>query len=381
MTKDWIDRNEYPWTGKYIETPGGRMHYLDEGRGEPVVMVHGNPTWSFLYRHFIRELTGSYRCIVPDHIGFGLSDKPANWTYYSRDHAHNLEILLDSLNLKNITLVVQDWGGPIGLSYAIKHPGRIKKLVIMNTWLWAAQGDPHFERFSSVMGGPIGKFLTRNFNFFARTLMKTAFVKKSLLTKKIHRHYIKPLNTKESRKGSYVFPEQIIGAGDWLQELWEEAHRIRNKPTLIIWGLGDTAFRESELSRWIGFLRNVELHTFPHIGHYVQEELGPEAAELTRDFLDKPDPRYRQGGRHDESEGDEPREKGSRSRSGRGARQSHQKRGDSQGNQSREDTRGARKKTARKKTGADRKTNQPRKKNGKKSSSASVGRRRPRPGA
>ena len=113
---DWIDRDEYPFESHYIQVPAGRMHYVDEGSGQPVVMVHGNPTWSFLYRKVIKRLQPEYRCIAMDHLGFGLSDKPKDWSYLPAEHSTNLATLIEGLGLKNITLVVQDWGGPIGLS-------------------------------------------------------------------------------------------------------------------------------------------------------------------------------------------------------------------------------------------------------------------------
>jgi haloalkane dehalogenase len=132
---DWLNRNDYPFTSRYFDAPAGRMHYLDEGSGDPILFVHGNPVWSFVYRHLIKSLCGSYRCIAPDHLGFGLSDKPAHWSYLPEEHAKNLELLLESLNLERITLVINDWGGPIGISYAIRHPERVRNLVITNSWL------------------------------------------------------------------------------------------------------------------------------------------------------------------------------------------------------------------------------------------------------
>lgn len=121
----WIDREEYPFKSNFLQLEMGKMHYIDEGRGPPIVMVHGNPTWSFLYRHLVKGLSKKYRCIAIDHIGFGLSDKPMEWSYLPEEHAKNLNVLIEKLDLKDITLIVQDWGGPIGLSYAIsKHANR-----------------------------------------------------------------------------------------------------------------------------------------------------------------------------------------------------------------------------------------------------------------
>src|SRR5439155_431264 len=135
------------------DVEGGRLSYVDEGEGAPIVMVHGTPTWSFLYRHLIRELSPRYRCVAPDHLGFGLSDRPADWSYRPPDQARNLARLIETLDLKDITLAVHDYGGPIGLAYALDHPENVRRLVIFNTWMWSFAGDWHLELFAWLLGG------------------------------------------------------------------------------------------------------------------------------------------------------------------------------------------------------------------------------------
>ena len=149
---DWLDRNEYPFESNYFDLPVGKMHYIDEGEGDPIVMVHGNPGWSFEFRNVVKQLSKTNRCIVPDHIGFGLSDKPLGWNYLPKNHAEHFEQLMNHLRLENITLVVNDWGGPIALSYALKKPEKIKKLIIMNTWMWSVEHDPYYQKFSGDDG-------------------------------------------------------------------------------------------------------------------------------------------------------------------------------------------------------------------------------------
>ena len=153
----WLDRNLYPFQPHFLELKMGRLHYVDEGQGETLLMVHGNPSWSFGYRHLIQGLADQYRCVAPDHIGFGLSDKPFSWSYKPADQAANLRTFIERLGLENITLIVQDWGGPIGLSYAVEQPENIRRLVIMNTWMWPVSGDPYYWGFSKFIGGPIGR--------------------------------------------------------------------------------------------------------------------------------------------------------------------------------------------------------------------------------
>ncbi len=281
----WIDRREYPFVSRYLDLDMGRMHYVDEGKGEPVVMVHGNPTWSFLYRHLIRGLSGEWRCVAMDHIGFGLSDKPPDWSYLPEDHARNFEKLVEALGLRDITMVVQDWGGPIGLSHAVRSPGNVKRLVVMNTWMWSVRGDPHYERFSGFMGGPLGRLLIRRFNFFARVVMKQAMGDPARLPAAVHRHYLRALERPEDRKGCWTFPKRIIDSSVWLEGLWSERDRIRDKPALILWGMKDIAFRERELDRWIGLFNNARVVRYGDAGHYIQEELGSGLCPVIAEFL------------------------------------------------------------------------------------------------
>lgn len=281
----WIDRSEYPFESRYFEVPAGRLHYVDEGSGSPVVMVHGNPTWSFLYRDLIKRLKPRYRCIAPDHIGFGLSDKPGNWSYLPEDHARNLAALIDSLELDNITLVLQDWGGPIGLSYAVANPGKIARIVLMNTWAWPVSRDLHYIGFSKFMGGPIGRLLIRRYNFFAKVVLRQAFGDKSKLSKGVHTHYLRPLDAPEDRKGCMVFPKQIIASTAWLEQIWNGIANLNDKPKLFVWGMKDIAFRDKELKRWektFPKARSVRLNT---VGHFVQEEAPIELAEAVAPFL------------------------------------------------------------------------------------------------
>lgn len=281
----WIDREEYPFEPKTFETPHGRMSYVDEGSGAPVVMLHGNPTWSFLYRHLIKGLAPKYRLIAPDHLGFGLSDKPPDWSYLPEAHANNLKLLLDDLDLDDITLVVQDWGGPIGLSYAVENSDKISRIVIMNTWAWPVNDEKHFIRFSGFMGGPIGRFLIRRFNFFVNVVMKKAMGNPKNLTPEIHHHYKMPLANPADRKGCMVFPKQIIASGEWLSTIWERRSLLAKKPAIIVWGKKDIAFRKKELTTWQTLFPDAKCVLLDKVGHYVPEEAGDDLVFLIDEFL------------------------------------------------------------------------------------------------
>jgi haloalkane dehalogenase len=248
-------------------------------------MLHGNPAWSFLYRKLIKRLSPHYRCIAPDYIGFGLSDKPADWNYLPQEHAQNLEALIEHLGLKNITLVVGDWGGPIGMQYAVTHPDNVARFIVMNTWAWPVNDDFHYVSFSAFMGGPIGRLLIKHFNFFVTAFMPVAFGDKRKLSDHAHQHYKDALPTAAARKGCYVFPKQIIASAPWLTQLWNKLSVLKDKTTLFVWGMKDVAFREKELKQWQRALPNSLTLRLNTVGHFVPEEAPEELGEAVLAFL------------------------------------------------------------------------------------------------
>lgn len=285
MTDDWqLTTDLYPFEHHYLDVGPGRLHYIDEGSGPAVVLVHGTPTWSFLYRHLIRDLSRDHRVIAIDHLGFGLSEKPEGWSYRPEDHARNLEVLLEHLAPGEVTLVVHDFGGPIGLSYAHRHPERVRALVLFNTWCWSLRGTPT-ERVSKVMGGPLGRLLYERLNLSPRVLLKAAFGDKSKLPREVHRHYTAPFPTPASRRGPWVLARELIGSSEWYDSLWQGRERFADKPTLILWGMKDPAFGRDALERWKTTLPHARTVEFPDAGHFVQEEAPEEAAREIRAFL------------------------------------------------------------------------------------------------
>lgn len=286
----WLNNKEYPFKSKFFKTSVGKLHYVDEGKGDPILFVHGNPSWSFEFRRLIKELSKTNRCIALDHIGFGLSDKPNNWSYLPSEHAKNSNDFFESLDLKNITLVVGDWGGPIGLSYAINHPEKINNIIITNTWLWPVNKDWYYQIFSKFTGGPIGRWLIKRYNFFANTIVKAAFGDKGKLTPEIHKHFLMPLNNPEERVGTYVFPKQIIGSSQWLKSLWDKHDVLKNKNILIAWGMKDIAFREKELKNWIKSFPHAKVIRYEDAGHFVSEEKASELTGEIKNFLKRSKP-------------------------------------------------------------------------------------------
>jgi haloalkane dehalogenase len=248
-------------------------------------MVHGTPDWSFLYRAPIRILSDRYRCIALDHLGFGRSDKPADWSYRVADHAENFARLIDHLNLERFTLVVHDFGGPIGLAYALDHPERIDRLVIANSFLWPLDDETSMRRVLSVMGGPIGRFLYLRFNFSTRVILPGAWGKHRPLTKEVHRQYVDAAPRVPDRYPMWCFAREGLAAGAWYRSLWEQRERLRSIPALILWGMRDPAFPPRFADRFEGLFDQVKVVRYPDVGHFVPDEAGPEMADEIGRFL------------------------------------------------------------------------------------------------
>lgn len=280
----WLDKTEYPFNSNFFSTQYGQLHYIDEGEGDTILFIHGTPTWSFLYRKQIRALSKTYRCIALDHIGFGLSDKPKSFAGTPQTHAKNLTLLIEHLSLKDITLVVHDFGGPIGLSYAIAHPENIKRIVMFNTWLWETKDDKDAQKIDKILHSTLGNFLYLNTNFSTKVLLKKAFHDKKLLSKHVHNHYKKPFPDKHSRYGLLKIGKSLIGSSDWYGKLWEDADVIKNKPTLILWGEKDEFIKMTNLNKWKSFFTNKQVHVLD-AGHFVQEEQSAKTVALMAQWL------------------------------------------------------------------------------------------------
>lgn len=284
QAQSWLDRSLYPFESRYFELPEGKLHYVDEGKGETIVFVHGTPAWSFLYRNFIKDLSKDYRCIAMDHLGFGLSDKPADFPGTPQAHAHNLGLLLESLNLDNITLVVHDFGGPIGLSYAIENSTKIKRVVMFNTWLWETKQDPAIQKVDKILNSGMGRFLYLHLNFSPKVLLKKAFFDRKKLSRTIHRHYKKPFPNKNSRFGLLNIGKSLKGSSDWYESQWKQVEKIKDKPFLVLWGMKDAFITEKNLKKWDETLSNAEIHRY-EAGHFVQEEKFAESVAAIKSFL------------------------------------------------------------------------------------------------
>ena len=248
---DWLDLSLYPFVHHWIELDGSRVHFVDEGVGPTLLLLHGNPTWSFVYRDLIRALRDTYRCIAPDYPGFGLSVPRPGYHATPEEHALVVEQLVQALDLHNVTLMVHDWGGPIGLGVAGRHPDRFRALIIGNTFAWPADGEPTLQLFSRVMGGPIGWFLIRYFNAFVILLIPFG-VGREKVPHTVMEHYRWPFRrgSRSARLPTWVFPRAILHSGAYLAQVEAGLPRLADKPALIVWGERDTAFRAKEQQRF-----------------------------------------------------------------------------------------------------------------------------------
>lgn len=287
MEVPWLDRTAYPFAHHTLEVDGGRMHYVDEGNGEPILFVHGSSVWSFLYRNIIRDLRQHYRCIAPDHIGFGLSAKPVSWGYSFAEHRRNLTALIDHLGLQCFTLVVHDVGGPIGLSYALQRPERVARLLIMNTFLWPLRGEFALAPapLAALLRGPVGRLFMIQFNAEVRTLIPLVYGDRAKLTPAIHRQYLAPLAQPADRHGLFAFAQQVFSGSRWCEGLWARRATLTGLPAAIVWGMRDPLFGPRFLACWQEALPEAEVVTLPGAGHFVQEEEPAVVVQVLRRLL------------------------------------------------------------------------------------------------
>lgn len=280
----WLDTMAYPFTSYYFDLPKGKMHYVDEGKGDVILFVHGTPTWSFLYRDMIKIFSKTHRCIAVDHLGFGLSDKPGDFEGTPEAHAENLNLLIEELDLRDFTLVVHDFGGPIGLGAAIQNPDRIKQVVLFNSWLWSTKAEKEVQKIDRILNSWLGKLMYLQLNFSPKVLLKQGFADKKRLTREIHQQYIRPFPNKQSRVGLLKLGQSLMGSSDWYEQQWQLLDGLAQKPWLILWGTRDKFITPDYLDKWKNRLGHYEAHELD-CGHFIQEERIDDVIRLMEGFL------------------------------------------------------------------------------------------------
>ncbi|MBL8310588.1 MAG: alpha/beta fold hydrolase [Burkholderiales bacterium] len=273
-----LEPGAFPFESRTFLHRCSAVHYVDEGpRSAPVLfMVHGNPTWSFLYRKLVAGLRPTFRCIALDLPGFGLSLAPEDFEYTPEAYRDTVVALLAHLDVRDGTLIAHDWGGPIGLSSAQLLPGSLTRFVLGNTWAWPVNGTLHFEWFSRVMGGPLGRWGARHFNFFVNSFIPLS-MRRGALPPEVIAAYRAPVRWSGNARGSHEFPKHILHSRPFLTTLAQGLATLDERQFLFLWPDRDIAFRARELARWRTMFPRSTVVPIANCGHFPWEEAAEEA--------------------------------------------------------------------------------------------------------
>ncbi|MBY0495807.1 MAG: alpha/beta fold hydrolase [Cyanobacteria bacterium] len=264
----------------------GETYYEDQGSGPVILFAHGTPTYSYEYRHLIAALSKRFRCIAPDHLGFGQSSRPGSFAYTPEAHAAVLRESVERLDLRDITVVVHDFGGPIGLPLALETNSRVRRIVMMNTWAWPIDDDPKMARGAKLIGGAVGRCLYRYANASLRLIMPSAYGDRKKLTKAIHGKYLEVFRDRDARVlGLHALAKSLLGSRAHYQSLLDRLDRLSKTPVLIVWGLKDSAFQPYQLERWRQLLPAATVETIDGAGHWPHEEEPARVVEVIGAFL------------------------------------------------------------------------------------------------
>lgn len=283
----------YPFSSHFLNVSGFQYHYVDEGSGEAIVMLHGNPTWSFYFRELIKGLSGEYRTIAPDHLGCGLSEKPSEkqYDYRLKNRIQDFESFLNQLRLtKKLTLVLHDWGGMVGMAYAIKYPEHIKRIVIMNTAAFLPPtGKTIPFRLQMIRNlRPFAGPAVLGLNLFARAAIYMAPYKK--LSKEVKQGLLAPYNSWRNRIATLKFVQDIPlterdPSYDIVRHVETHLNLLRHIPMLILWGVHDFVFDMDYLDQWQKYFPKATIHTFKDAGHYLIEDVPEKILSRIKKFL------------------------------------------------------------------------------------------------
>jgi haloalkane dehalogenase len=277
-----VSQELFPVEHRFLDLDGGRIHYIDEGAGETLLLLHGNPSWSFLYRKIITALKSDFRCVAMDYPGYGMSDAPAGYGFTPKEHSDVLERFVDRLALRNFTMMVQDWGGPIGLGLGGRRPELVRRLIVGNTFAWPLDRELRIRIFSWVMGGPIGRSLTSAFNFVPKFFFARGLARRP--SPEVLQTYLAPWRDPARRAAAVIAPRQLIAAADYLRQVEGNLPKLADRPALIVWGTKDFAFREAERERFERFFPKHKTVLLDDASHFLQEDAGDQIAESIRAF-------------------------------------------------------------------------------------------------
>jgi len=275
-----VNKTLYPFKSRYLSLENGaKIHYVDEGEGEVLLLLHGNPTWSFLYRDMINDLKDDFRVIAPDYAGFGLSIPPKEFGFKADEHAKLMNEFVKKMDLNNTTIMVQDWGGPIGFDIAINQPDRVKAFIIGNTWAWELERVGH-KAFSTLFGGYVGQFLSWANNGVVSFFMSQGVEHE--LSDEVLAMYDAPFKDRANRKQTHIFPAELWDADEFLKDVYEGLETIADKPALIVWGTEDFAFQEPERERFEEIFKKHKTILLEEAGHFIQEDAPHEISDAIK---------------------------------------------------------------------------------------------------
>jgi pimeloyl-ACP methyl ester carboxylesterase len=250
MIPKWLNRREYPFTVHTFDTIDGRTSYVDEGKGRPILFLHGNMTWSYLFRDLVIEFAEERRCIAPDLLGFGLSDKPARADYSGIAHANRLASFIEELRLDDITLVLHDYGGPIGIEWLINNTTRVRDVVISNSWMWSQNASHRATRLAKIYGNPLNRIYYHNLRASPRFFMPPLLADANMMPRNMLDQFLMPFENTSEREGPYAMATGLISESDWFDSLWHRRSILRDIPALILWGKRDEMRIPGELEQW-----------------------------------------------------------------------------------------------------------------------------------
>lgn len=280
----WVDDELFPFRSRFIDIDGHSVHYIDEGSGPTLLFLHGNPTWSFLWREAIISLRENFRCVAVDYPGFGLSTAKTGYRYLPEEHADVLTAFVDALGLEDTTVVGQDWGGLLGLSVAQRRPDVFDRLVLANTWAWPVNGILHFEAFGRLAGNPVTQFLGRQFNLLVEMFVPTGHRRRKVTSAEMT-HYRLAQNTSERRRASAILPSRVLASRAFFVEIEEGLSGLAHLPTLIVWGDADIAFRPQERERLEATFPDHKTVIVEGAGTYVESDAPEEFVAAIMEWL------------------------------------------------------------------------------------------------
>jgi pimeloyl-ACP methyl ester carboxylesterase len=279
-----IPRTMFDVDHRFVVLPSGaRVHYVDEGRGETLLFLHGNPAWSFQWRDLVHALRGSYRCVALDYPGFGLSQAPPGFGFTPREESRVVEEFVDHLELRDVTLVMQDWGGPIGIGLAERRPELVCRVVLGSTWAWPTGTSEPRGKWSLIAGGPVGEFAQVNFNGIVKFGVKQSIVRG--LPPDIFEMYVRPFRPVGRRGIAAFYPGQITAADDYFAELEAGLPLIKEKPALIFWALKDPGFPRADLTRFEAAFPDHKTIELPDASHFFFEDAADRMIQEIRAFM------------------------------------------------------------------------------------------------